>query len=137
MRSPPDSGEPGPGQARPAPVTSPPATANVHKLARGGDGGTEPAPLSAVVTDLLAYSDLMDATLRLRLAAWREGYSAGYERGVRDGRAQAEADDEAWWRELARQVAHGGPSYAELERRRYGPGGRLSWIRPRPGDDAA
>ena len=111
---------------------------SVLRLPPGEDGGTDPpVPLSAVVTDLLAHSDLMDASLRLRLAAWREGYAAGYDRGAADGRAQAEAADEAWWRDLAPRVAHGGPKHAELDRRRYPPDGRLSWIRDRPGGDAA
>jgi hypothetical protein len=79
----------------------------------------------------------MDASLRLRLGAWREGYAAGYDRGAADGRAQAEACDEAWWRDLAARVARAGRPYSEMDRRRYPPGGRLSWIRDRPGDDAA
>lgn len=49
--------------------------------------------LAEAVARLLAYSDEVDKQLRLRLAAWREGFAAGeraheddYERGVHDGR---------------------------------------------------
>lgn len=80
---------------------------------------------------LLALSGERDAWERLALdwarSAWRNGYQAGhhagYELAVRE------------WKITAAGMTHlGGPSYAELDRRRYPPGGRLSWIIPRPGE---
>ena len=53
----------------------------------------------------------------------RSGYRTGYELAVRE------------WKITAAGMTHlGGPTYAELDRRRYPPGGRLSWIIPRPGE---
>jgi hypothetical protein len=49
----------------------------------------EPVPLGEVIGGVLELSDLMDGQLRLRLAAYREGYEtgreAGYDRGYEDG----------------------------------------------------
>ena len=45
----------------------------------------DPVPLAAVVGDLLTYSDLMDASLRLRLHAYQAGYKDGRERGWTEG----------------------------------------------------
>ena len=51
-------------------------------------------------------------------------YRTGYELAVRE------------WKITAAGMTHlGGPTYAEQDRRRYPPGGRESWIIPRPGDD--
>ena len=54
------------------------------------------------------------------------------------GYAQAEADMAARWDRIARPIAgYGGrnhPGEAELERRRWGPGGRERFADPRPGD---
>jgi hypothetical protein len=86
------------------------------------------------VTSLLAHSDLMDATLRLRLAAYREGYAYGYARGVDDGRREADAELERSWYAATHPIARGGLSYDELEQRRWGPGGRAQFGDPRPGD---
>ena len=74
---------------------------------------------------LLELSDERDLQLRLRLDAAR----AAYERGRRDERAELEAV----WRAITRPVTRGIP-YAELERRRWGPGGREHFADPRPGD---
>ena len=49
------------------------------------------------------------------------------------GRRDAEADMARFWAEAARQVTHG-VSHAELEQRRWGPGGRAHFADPRPGD---
>jgi hypothetical protein len=38
------------------------------------------------------------------------------------------------WVEIARPVARGGPMFAELERKRWGPDGREHFADPRPGD---
>ena len=49
------------------------------------------------------------------------------------GRRDAEADMARFWAEAARQVTRG-VSHAELEQRRWGPGGRAHFADPRPGD---
>ena len=61
-----------------------------------------------------------------------------YERGLEAGYAQGAAEEarelaEAW-HAVADPVARGGPSHAELEERRWGPGGREHFGDPRPGD---
>ena len=66
--------------------------------------------------------------------AFLAGYSAGYEHGHQAGYAEAEADMAARWHAAADPIAAGGPSFAELERRRWGPGGREHFGDPRPGD---
>ena len=50
------------------------------------------------------------------------------------GRRDAEADMARHWAQAARPAARGGVSYAELEDRRWGPGGRAQFAAPRPGD---
>jgi hypothetical protein len=83
---------------------------------------------------LLALSGERDAHLALRLVAWRDGYQAGRADGCDDGRrAEARERDRAW-NAVAAPIARGGPSFAELERRRWGPGGREHFGDPRPGD---
>lgn len=62
-------------------------------------------------------------------AGYADGYHAGYEAawGVR------EASAAAWWREHGRGLVDG-LTHAELEERRWGPGGRAHFADPRPGD---
>jgi hypothetical protein len=57
-------------------------------------------------------------------------YALGYDAGRRDEAAER---DQAW-DEIARPVAKGGPSHAELESRRWGPGGRDHFRDHRDGD---
>ena len=66
----------------------------------------------------------LEAAYRNQLA--RQMYEAG--------RRDAEADMARCWAEVARPAAHGGVSHAELEDRRWGPGGRAHFADPRPGD---
>ena len=49
------------------------------------------------------------------------------------GRRDAEADMARFWAEAARSVTRG-VSHAELEQRRWGPGGRAHFADARPGD---
>ena len=48
------------------------------------------------------------------------------------GRRDAEADMAEQWTRAAAAVR--GPGFAELEERRWGPGGRAHFADPRPGD---
>jgi hypothetical protein len=73
-------------------------------------------------------------SLLARLAWWREGFRLGYLAGVDHGRRQAEAEQARSWYAIAHPVAVGGIPHAELERRRWGPGGREHFGEPRPGD---
>lgn len=107
MRQPPDSRKGRPGQETASPKTT--AAATSSRI-------ISPAAVSA----LLELSDERDLQLRLRLAAWSEGYRLGREHGIEEGR-QAEADErDRAWQSIARPVARGAPSYAELEHRRRG-----------------
>jgi hypothetical protein len=63
----------------------------------------------------------------------REAYEAGHADGYRAGYRQADADQASRWRQIAR-AAMDGPTHAELEERRWGPGGRARFADPRPGD---
>ena len=83
---------------------------------------------------LLALSDERDRWERLALAwarsAYRSGYADGYGTGYRTGYERAVVE----WKITAAGMTHlGGRTYAEQDRRRYPPGGRLSWIIPRDG----
>jgi hypothetical protein len=73
--------------------------------------------------EFLALSDERDMWMRWVGQAWRDGHLAGREDGYRDGYAQAVTD----WK-VTMGVVGGGPSYAELDRHRHPPGGRVSWI---------
>jgi hypothetical protein len=63
----------------------------------------------------------------------RQMYGAGCRDGYEAGRRDAEADMARFWAEAARQVTRG-VSHAELEQRRWGPGGRAHFADPRSGD---
>jgi hypothetical protein len=83
----------------------------------------------------LALSAERDLHLALRHAYWREGYALGREHGWKQGYDAACADQKAAYHAMAWRVAHGDPrSHAELERERWGPGGRENFGDPRPGD---
>lgn len=75
--------------------------------------------------DALAAAEVAEAETRYRLQFGREMYVAGYR--------QAEADMAARWDRIARAAVRG-PSHAEIEERRWGPGGRERFADPRPGD---
>jgi hypothetical protein len=78
----------------------------------------------------LALSDERDTWLRRLDHAWRAGHRLGLEAGYRAGYEQAVTD----WKVTARGLDLGGPAFADADRRRYPPGGRASWILPRPED---
>jgi hypothetical protein len=93
-------------------------------------GAVRPEAVAAA----LDRSDERARALRLRLAAWAEGFRIGRETGRREGRELAEREMAAAWTRAASPAASAGPSHAELELRRWGPGGRARFGEPRPGD---
>jgi hypothetical protein len=75
--------------------------------------------------EALEAAELMEAEAAYRNQLGREMFAAGY--------AAAEADMDAAWNRIAR-AAVCSPPHAELEEKRWGPGGREAFGRPRPGD---
>jgi hypothetical protein len=86
--------------------------------------------------EILALSDERALARRIRHGYWAEGYRAGRARGWREGYEQARAELEAAWRQLADRIVRraNNPTFAELELRRWGPGGRERFGDPRRGD---
>jgi hypothetical protein len=85
------------------------------------------------VAAAIRQAEHAEAETRYRLQLAREMYQAGHRAGFESGYRQANADEAAAWAKVARPVAHG-MSHAELEDRRWGPGGRAHFADPRPGD---
>lgn len=83
--------------------------------------------------DEIQAADAIEAETAYRLRLAREMYQAGHADGYRAGYRQADADQDARWNQAA-PAATDGPSRAELEERRWGPGGRAHFADPRPGD---
>jgi hypothetical protein len=83
--------------------------------------------------DAIEAAELAGHETAYRHQLARQMYEAGHRDGYAAGRRDAEADMARCWAEAARQVT-GGVSHAELEQRRWGPGGRVHFADPRPGD---
>ena len=83
--------------------------------------------------EAIEAANAIEAETRYRSQLAREMYQAGHADGYRAGYRQADADQAARWNQIAR-TATGGPAHAELEKRRWGPGGRARFADPRPGD---
>jgi hypothetical protein len=82
----------------------------------------------------LWVADLSAAEDRYRAALVAEAFARGRETGRDEGRREYEAEETAAWRLLLgryRDIIRS-PAFAQIERRRYGPGGRESWIIRRP-----
>ena len=75
--------------------------------------------------EAIEAAELVEAETAYRNQLGREMYAAGY--------AAAKADMDAAWNRIAR-AAVSSPPHAELEEKRYGPGGREHFADPRPGD---
>jgi len=71
------------------------------------------------------------------LELYRTASAADRAREYRAGREDMAREYEADWAAIAGPVARGGPAFAELEFRRWGPGGRARFGDPRPGDHLA
>ena len=76
--------------------------------------------------EAIEAAELAEAEIRYRNQLAREMYARGHERGLSEGYALAISDVKA--------VQHGIVRDAELEARRWGPGGRDHFADPRPGD---
>ena len=76
--------------------------------------------------EAIEAAELAEAESRYRNELARELAAAAFERGQLAGRVQAAADIKA--------VQHGLVLDAELDARRWGPGGRAHFADPRPGD---
>ena len=76
--------------------------------------------------EAIEAAELAEAETRYRLQAAREMGARQYERGVAEGYARALTEVKAAQHDLLRD--------AELEARRWGPGGRAHFADPRPGD---
>jgi hypothetical protein len=75
--------------------------------------------------DAIQAVELAEAETAYRHQLARQMYQAG--------RRDAEAEMAQRWAQITRPVAHG-ISHADLEERRWGPGGRAHFADPRPGD---
>ena len=82
--------------------------------------------------EAIEAAGLAESETAYRNQLGREMYAAGHADGYQAGYRRAEADQAAQWNQITRPVA--GPSHAELEERRWGPGGRAHFADPRPGD---
>ena len=76
--------------------------------------------------EAIAAAELVEAEARYRDQMAREMYALGYEQGLTEGYVLAVSDVKA--------VQHGIVRDAELEARRWGPGGRARFADQRPGD---
>jgi hypothetical protein len=75
--------------------------------------------------EAIEAAELAETEERYRLQVGAEMYEAG--------RRDAEAEMAARWDATARAATRG-PAHAELEERRWGPGGRAHFADARPGD---
>ena len=82
--------------------------------------------------EAIQAADLAEAEAAYRLQLARDAYEAGHGDGYQAGYRQADADQAARWNQAARAID--GPARAELEERRWGPGGRAHFADPCPGD---
>ncbi|MGH3186589.1 MAG: hypothetical protein ACRDPY_21180 [Streptosporangiaceae bacterium] len=85
------------------------------------------------VADALAEADHAAAETRYRLQLAGEMYQAGWRGGYQAAQQEAAEEDARQWAQFTRHLANT-PAHAELEERRWGPGGRAAHIAdPRPG----
>ena len=111
----------------PAHLTGPSAASYPPPPEHGAGGG------AMTPDEAIEAAELVEAETRYLHQLAREAYEAGHADGYRAGYRQADADQAARWNQAARAVTDG-PAHAELEERRWGPGGRAHFADPRPGD---
>jgi hypothetical protein len=119
----------------------PDAKVSPRERTGGQDGGERvgssirrPLSLAEAIGALFALSDERDTWMRRLGDEYRLGWKIGYATGVEEGRRREAAERDRAWNLIARPVSRGGVTHAETERRRWGPGGRLRFGDPRPGD---
>jgi len=78
--------------------------------------------------EILEQSDERDRWLARVLAAERAGFDRGRAIGYSEGRRDVLEEEAAAQRAAARLVHPDNPTYAELDRLRYPPLGRKSWL---------
>jgi hypothetical protein len=86
----------------------------------------------ALAAALVAALPDPEAEIELRRQLAREAYAAGLAAGRREGYERGARLLQAEWPSIVAPLA--GPTLAELEQRRWGPGGREHFGDPRPGD---
>jgi len=91
-------------------------------------------PAAAEVTALLTLSGERDMWVKVCLRRERAAYRQGFIAGDLAGYTRARTEMARRWTRIASPVAYGGPAFADLEERRWGPGGRARFGDPRPGD---
>ena len=97
----------------------------------------DPPPLRQAVAELVALSDERDTWLRRLEAEYGAGFDLGYAIGIEAGRAQVLAEEARFRRETARMVRTGDQrSHDQMDRKRYPPDGRVSWLLPGNGGAA-
>ena len=82
--------------------------------------------------EAIEAAELAGAETRYRNQLAREMYEAGWRNGYQAARDDVEAEEARRWADFTRRLANA-PTHAELEERRWGPGGRAHLIAPRPG----
>ena len=98
----------------------------------GEDGSTDIGP--AEIVHAIALADMAELETRLRLQVARESYELGHADGFREGYEHGARIREAEWPAVVRPLE--APTLAELERLRWGPGGRKRAGDPQPTDRA-
>ena len=91
-----------------------------------------PVPLALAVAELLELSDERDRWMDRLGDEYRLGWKLGYEAGAREGYEAGGRLLEAGWPSIVKPLS--GTALAELQERRWGPGGRARFGEPRPGD---
>lgn len=94
-------------------------------------GTDDDATLPPGHDQLLALSDERDQWERHGAAMWHTGYQAGHADGHREGYEQAVRE----WKVTAAGLGLKGTPFEEIDKLRYPPGGRLSWITRASNDD--
>lgn len=102
-----------------------------------------------VVAAFIGESDDRSRQLGERLAAWREGYAAGFAAGTEVGRGAEAHERDQLWSEFSKPISRRGPAgpgvdekislaYDHVERRRWNlrgePRTRETFGQPHPGD---
>ncbi len=93
-------------------------------------------PSPGAVTAAIEEAERIEAETRYRLQMAREAFQAGMALGAAQAREALLQEQAEAQRQLAARLTPAlmSPTLAELETRRWGPGGRAHFGDPRPGD---